>query len=162
MFAVSRRLDLTLFASLSLILILAVCPCNDLDLGNMPLGLIPRAYIKESTIYLCLSTSLISNHSLYYPHTINNSYSAYPVGTWRFYLIGLFYFPCLVCSHLVANGEKQDEEVSGGQHRAKALLSLCQMNQEQTLPVRALCVSSFYYIIGTCVGDGEAIPDSEF
>ena len=45
-----------------------------------------------------------------------------------------------VVSHLVINGEKQDEESVGGQKRVEALRQLLKMNPSEALTVRTLCV----------------------
>lgn len=47
----------------------------------------------------------------------------------------------LVCTALIANGERQDEESTGGKIRNKTLRMLCQMNPSQALMIRAKCVS---------------------
>lgn len=47
-----------------------------------------------------------------------------------------------VCSHLVANGEKQDEDSVGGWKRSAALQTLCKMCPQQAVAVRNMCVSS--------------------
>ena len=46
----------------------------------------------------------------------------------------------LVCTSLVSNGEKQDEEELGGRRRMAALCMLCEMNPSQRLAIRTLCV----------------------
>ncbi|KAG8239355.1 hypothetical protein J437_LFUL018609, partial [Ladona fulva] len=45
-----------------------------------------------------------------------------------------------VCTHIIANGERQEEENTGGRIRMKALSLLCQMNPVQFLAIRAKCV----------------------
>ncbi|XP_064619971.1 integrator complex subunit 2-like [Lineus longissimus] len=47
-----------------------------------------------------------------------------------------------VCTSLVMNGEKQEEESLGGRKRSDALQMLCEMNPAQILHVRAICVSN--------------------
>ena len=53
----------------------------------------------------------------------------------------------LVVSHLVINGEKQDEESVGGQKRVEALRQLLKMNPSEALTVRSLCVSTIMYTL---------------
>ncbi|XP_071448160.1 integrator complex subunit 2 [Hetaerina americana] len=45
-----------------------------------------------------------------------------------------------VCTSLIANGERQEEENIGGRIRMQALSMLCQMNPVQFLAIRAKCV----------------------
>lgn len=45
-----------------------------------------------------------------------------------------------VCTSLITNAERQDEENGGGRIRMHALSLLCQMNPSQALAVRAKCV----------------------
>ncbi|KAL0266334.1 UNVERIFIED_CONTAM: hypothetical protein PYX00_008909 [Menopon gallinae] len=45
-----------------------------------------------------------------------------------------------VCTALIANGERQDEDSIGGKIRNKTLRMLCQMNPSQALMIRAKCV----------------------
>ncbi|XP_075220865.1 integrator complex subunit 2 isoform X2 [Lycorma delicatula] len=45
-----------------------------------------------------------------------------------------------VCTNLISNAERQEEENGGGRIRMQALTMLCQMNPSQTLAVRAKCV----------------------
>ena len=53
----------------------------------------------------------------------------------------------LVVSHLVINGEKQDEESVGGQKRVEALRQLLKMNPSEALTVRSLRVSTIMYTL---------------
>ena len=46
-----------------------------------------------------------------------------------------------VCTSLIANGERQEEEGLSSRTRMKALSMLCHMNPGQALSVRAKCVS---------------------
>ncbi|XP_075049830.1 integrator complex subunit 2-like [Mixophyes fleayi] len=45
-----------------------------------------------------------------------------------------------VCSSLIKNGERQDEESAGGRRRTEALRQLCKMNPSQALKVRGMVV----------------------
>lgn len=45
-----------------------------------------------------------------------------------------------VCTSLIANGERQEEDNVGGRIRMQALSMLCQMNPVQALAIRAKCV----------------------
>lgn len=45
-----------------------------------------------------------------------------------------------VCTSLIANGERQEEDNIGGRIRMQALSMLCQMNPVQALAIRAKCV----------------------
>ncbi|XP_072099646.1 integrator complex subunit 2 isoform X1 [Mobula birostris] len=45
-----------------------------------------------------------------------------------------------VCRSLIKNGERQDEESTGGRRRTEALRQLCKMNPTQALNVRAMVV----------------------
>jgi len=56
-----------------------------------------------------------------------------------------FLFLILVCTNLIANGDRQEDEGPGFQARMKALRMLCQMNPSQALAVRDKCVRDIYF-----------------
>ncbi|XP_062598976.1 integrator complex subunit 2-like [Saccostrea cucullata] len=47
-----------------------------------------------------------------------------------------------VCTSLVTNGDRQDEETVGGQRRMAVLLALARMNPKEMYNIRALCVEN--------------------
>jgi hypothetical protein len=53
----------------------------------------------------------------------------------------------LVCTSLIANGERQEEDNVGGRIRMQALSMLCQMNPVQALAIRAKCVCTSCFIL---------------
>ena len=65
--------------------------------------------------------TLISHVYLYYLYTYHNYIT--------------------VCTSLIANGERQEEDNIGGRIRMQALSMLCQMNPVQALAIRSKCVS---------------------
>jgi len=56
----------------------------------------------------------------------------------------LFYV--LVCTSLIANGERQEEDNVGGRIRMQSLSMLCQMNPVQALAIRAKCVCTNCFV----------------
>lgn len=74
------------------------------------------------------------------------AYVAHNVTFYCVSALSIIPLPSLVCTALITNGEKQEEESTSNRIRMQTLSMLCQMNPLQALSIRSKCVSIISFL----------------